>query len=522
MSRWRIGVVLVLVALPLVFLIGLGSFRLWQMGLGVYVWWPLSGSVAAGYFLAWYWLRQKQLWKPLDLSPPMHWTDRDREAWKLVEARAKTVAVQNPGEFHELQFYVDVAQEMALELAKFYNPKAADPVSLRTVPEILAVIELATRDLAVLVAENVPGSHLMTIKDWRWAQETAKKAQTWYRNANNVWWLASAILSPVDTGVRYAASQVGMGQPLRLFQEDLIAWFHTVYVQRLGSYLIDLNSGRLKVGAVRFRELMQAAQDGAAPAADTADLPAPLPDELRQVTLTVMGQVKMGKSSFVNALLGAQRAKADVLPATADVTRYHLESPNIPAKLAVLDTVGYAHTGPKEDQVRTTREAAVQSDLLVLVLHARNPARQADLEMLQALRQWFSSRPDLKLPPIVAVLTHIDLLSPAMEWAPPYDWERGQRPKERQMREALEAVREQLGPFLIAAVPVCVAEGKVYGIDEWFLPALMEQLGEAKGVALLRCLRAEADAAKMRRVFAQLLHVGQQVAKIWWKGKVKS
>jgi hypothetical protein len=46
-----------------------------------------------------------------------------------------------------------------------------------------------------------------------------------------------------------------------------------------------------------------------------------------------------------------------------------------------------------------------------------------------------------------------------------------------------------------------VAARKVYGIEEWFLPALAELLDEGRAVALLRCLRAEIDTGKARKVF---------------------
>jgi predicted GTPase len=234
--------------------------------------------------------------------------------------------------------------------------------------------------------------------------------------------------------------------------------------------------------------------------------------------MTLLGQVKMGKSSLINAFLGEQRAVTDVLPATAQVARYELQPANIPTRLVLLDTVGYAHTGPRADQVEATRDAAQQSDLLLLVLHARNPARQADLEMLQQLRDWFTSRPDLKRPRILAVLTHIDLLSPAMEWAPPYDWQAPKRPKEHQIQQAVAAVQEQLGEYLVGVAPVCVAAGKVYGVDEWLLPAVTELLDEAHAVALLRCLKAEFDLIKVRKVFNQLLAAGRQAVKVFWKG----
>jgi predicted GTPase len=203
-----------------------------------------------------------------------------------------------------------------------------------------------------------------------------------------------------------------------------------------------------------------------------------------------------------------------VLPATAEVTRYELHPEGIPTRLVIFDTVGYGHEGPRADQLRATEEAARQSDLLLLVLHARNPARQADVELLRALRAWFMSRPDLKMPPVLGVLTHIDLLSPAMEWAPPYDWTQPQRTKERQIQEAWAAVKEQLGEYLVGIVPLCTAEGKVYGLDEWFWPTLAELLDEAHAVALLRCLRAEANTGKIRKVFQQLLQAGAQAAKV--------
>jgi hypothetical protein len=512
MSRWRIAVLVALLVLPVLVLVGFGTYYLWSRGLAFYVWWPLSACLALGYFLAWRWVRARQLLPPPEVSPQMHWTDRDHEAWKLVEARATAVAQFQRVDLPELTFYTTIAQELALELARFYHPKAEDPYSALTVPEILAVVELASRDLAELVDKNVPGGHLLSIRDWMWARDTAEQSLKWYRRASNTYWLVSALLSPIDTGLRYAASQVGMARPLQLFQQDLIAWFHTAYVHRLGKYLVDLNSGRLRVGARRYRELTS----GSRLDEDAAPAKAPVP-AVDQVTLTILGQVKMGKSSFVNAILGEQRAKTDVVPATNEVTRYDLKHPNIPTRLVLLDTVGYAHTGPRADQVRATEQAAHVSDLLVLVLHARSPARQADLDMLQALRTRYESKPDLKMPPIVAVVTHIDLLSPAMEWSPPYNWQNPQRPKEENIKQAVLAVREQLGSFLTGAVPVCASAGRVYGVDQFFLPVLAELLGEARGVGLLRCLKAEADADKVRRVFDQLLHVGDQLLKVWWQ-----
>jgi predicted GTPase len=308
-----------------------------------------------------------------------------------------------------------------------------------------------------------------------------------------------------------------MSTPWRQLQQDLLAWFYAAYVQRLGNYLIEVNSGRLRVGVKRYRELLRADQEPAAAGRDGT--PAPIPNA--SVTITILGQVKTGKSSFINALLGEQRAKVDVIPATASISRYELSLAATETKLSLLDTVGYAHTGPRADQVLETAQAAKQSDLLILVLHARNPARNADLQMLQGLHDWFVVRPEAKMPAVLGVLTHIDLLSPAMEWSPPYNWLTPERPKEKQMQSALQTVREQLGAYLAGCVPLCTAEGKVCGVEEWFIPTLIELVDEAKAVAILRCLRAETDAGKVRKLLHQILAAGSHLAGVLWGRHVR-
>src|SRR5438876_7046374 len=128
MSRWRILTVATLIIGPFVVLALLGTYFLWERGWSIAVWWPLTFCMIAGYLLGWHWQRQRKLLRPVDFEPPLHWTQRDEEAWKLVEARAKTAAQANPDRLTELQFYIDTAEQMALELACFYNPRAKDPI----------------------------------------------------------------------------------------------------------------------------------------------------------------------------------------------------------------------------------------------------------------------------------------------------------------------------------------------------------------------------------------------------------
>jgi hypothetical protein len=524
MSLWRIGVVVALLILPFAVLAGVGSYYLWQIGWGFWVWWPIFLSLALGYGLGWYWQHKRVLLRPVISHALPHWTERDAEAWKRIEDRAKAGVNFDADQLSDIEFYVQTGKDMAQDLAAFYRPHAKDPIGNLTIPEILAVVELAAHDMAEIVDRYLPGGHLLTVNDWR----RARVATDWYQSANKIYWLISALFEPIGTTIRYAASNVGLSAPLQMLQQNLLLWFYTAYVHRLGNYLIELHSGRLRVGATRYRELLnklpptaegQKAQPGplALQIEQLAPKHDPAVDQIKQLTVTLVGQVKAGKSSLINALLGAQLARTDVLPATAGIQRYDLQTPGIPTRFVLLDTVGYGHAGPKEDQLQATREAARQSDLVFLVVHATNPARQADLDTLKDLKAWFAAHPDYKKPPLFAVMSHIDLLSPSLEWAPPYNWEHPSRPKEQSIRQALAAVYEQLGPYVAAIVPVCTKAGKVYGVEEWLLPAIAQKLDEVHGVAFLRCLHAEADAGKMQKLFHQLLKVGKEAALIAWE-----
>jgi predicted GTPase len=259
----------------------------------------------------------------------------------------------------------------------------------------------------------------------------------------------------------------------------------------------------LKVGAQRYRELTTAADASSAAREEHAG----------PLKIVAFGQTKAGKSSLINALLGEQRAAADVIPLTDEVTRYELRLGDGPP-LVLLDTPGYAQTGLTKEQKKAAFQAAKGADLVLVVLHARNPARQPDVQALTDLARWFGEQPGLKAPPLLGVLTHIDLLSPAMEWQPPYDWIEPKRSKEKQISQALQTVHDQFQESLAACVPVCTEPSRIYGVQEALLPALVRLLPEARAVSLVRVLRAEADGQKIQRILQQLLAAGKMAFRL--------
>src|SRR5439155_22289750 len=91
MQYWRLLVLAALAGTPVLILVGFGMYHLWAAGLNIWIWWLLAGCLALASLLGWHWQRRQHLLH-VDFTPPLHWTDRDREAWRLVEARAKQLA----------------------------------------------------------------------------------------------------------------------------------------------------------------------------------------------------------------------------------------------------------------------------------------------------------------------------------------------------------------------------------------------------------------------------------------------
>src|SRR3981081_3237999 len=127
MHYWRLALLAVLIAVPTLFLVGLGSYFLWERGWGLWAWLPMTASMVLASVLAWHWQRQQRLLR-VDFNTPFHWTERDRQAWHLVELRAQAAGKLTPDTLTELNFYVETAKEMALELARFYHPGSKDPI----------------------------------------------------------------------------------------------------------------------------------------------------------------------------------------------------------------------------------------------------------------------------------------------------------------------------------------------------------------------------------------------------------
>ena len=525
-AKLRIATVAILMLAPFVFLLGAGLYHIWETGYTFMAWWPMALCFLAAYGLAWQWTRRKTtlLMPKAKIDAPNYWTDRDREAWAVVQVYSESVPPLAADDLSDMTRYAADAKVLVEKVAAIYRPGAKDPFGHLTLPEILACGELVAADLAELVDKYVPGSHALSVNNFK----NVRKAVDWYERGRNLYWVFSAILDPVRAGAQILATKAGLQTTLKQVQNNVLTWFYTTYLQELGRYLIELNSGRLRVGVKRYRELLAKKEvppaEAGAPDVTVVPDPAATGDRLiidsDRITIAIVGPVKAGKSSLVNAIFGEQKAGVDAVPLTAAATRYDLH-PDGFTPLSLIDTAGFGHNGAGDADVVQAAEVFAKSDIALLVVPARSAARKPEVEFLERVRALFAKRPELRLPPVVLVVTNIDALSPAMEWAPPYDWKTGLRPKEESIREAMDAAREQFAKGIVDAVPVCAAHGREYGVKDELLATLANRLDEARGVQFLRVLHAEAAADKTKKVIGQALNAGKEALKLLWQNAQK-
>lgn len=504
-TPWQLIAFLALILLPLVLFGGVGAWALWNQG---HLFW-LSWTLPLSWAIAWLLLRNmKRISIPIPvIGSRDHWTPHDHAARLIVDIEERRLENVAPQDLTDVKFFRERTVELASKLARHYYPKATNPLDQLSVVEILTVAQLVAEDLEQWFQLYVPGSHLITIGQWRMLSQ----APRWWQTATNVGWAASILANPLAATGRYALSRAVVDPMSKQIQATVLGAFFTLYMRQVGFYLIELNSGRLRGGAAEYRRAMRQIEARNQPKSDPAEQ---TPTPPVTVTIAVIGQVKAGKSSLVNCLLGSLQAAVDVLPLTRAVDRYELQLEESSDKLILLDTPGYSDVGATAEQLKETREAVGQADLILLVMAATSPAKQADATMLQELTTWFREQHRLKPPPMIGVISKIDGLRPVMEWSPPYDWEQPSRLKEESIRDAIDYARQATGNLVQAAVPVCTdrERGHVFGIEEWLMPMIITQLDEARAVSLVRSLHRDYDQQKLRKVFNQFVAIGRRVA----------
>ena len=506
--RPRTVVLFLLWSLPILVYTAAGIFALYQTGWFYWIMWTLPPLWLTAWLVGHLWkpatLHQTAINQPL--TAPDFWTPHDVAAIAIVQQFRNEVEDVDSEIIADFNRYVADAQVLALRLAKHYHAdKGNSLLHPLTLVEILSVIHLAVEDLEQWVLENVPGSDLATIGQLQRIPGYIKKLDV----AQKVIFIASSVMNPAKL-FAYPLWRKS-GRVAFELQNELIRAYYQRYLRQLGYYLIEMYSGRLQGGSenyrIRFGPL--------ATALHTADGDTDLLKRLEDVgtTIAVMGQVKAGKSSLINALMQGKVATTSILPETREVTRYRFSLSGSSSVMTLLDTPGYSEADVTRHHKKEIQIAAESADIVLLVMAANVSARDADLQAVRGLEEYYRDKKQLKPPLIIGVVTHIDLLRPVRDWDPPYDWRNPNSPKEQSIAEAVSYLQELFGASI--AGYACVHTGDVHGPDasiaEELIPQLVEHLDQGHAAAILKAYYKQLGQERFKKLARQVIGLVQSI-----------
>jgi len=472
-QRWRLWVLGACVGLPLLVFGVTGALWLYEHHWLKWVGLAFLCGEALFLWLVRRWSRADAalLPQPSAIAPPT-FAPRDEAAWALVQEYLDRI---DRGDilFEGVEQFLTLGREILERVAAHYNPDKREPLLAIPVPLLFRALEETAHDLAQATAA-LPLAHRITIGDAMRGYRLHQKILPAYR--------VYRLLYPLFNWHNALFQRLVTDRLFDLTKQTLNQWLLKWYVDRVGYHAIELYSGKLLL----TRQFGPSPPPFSATAEPLGPFQAGTADPLR---ILMLGQLKAGKSSLVNALFGATPAATDVLPMTARVTSYILDRPELGDTVVISDMGGYEDPSVPRERLEAALAEARRADLLFLVLSAVNVAREPDRRLLSQLRDYFATQPALRPPPVVVILTHIDVLRPRREWAPPYNIVSPDSAKAHAIRGALHAVSTdlQLPPELI--VPVCLLPERLYNVEEALVPLLVQVLPDAKRTLLLRSLK---------------------------------
>jgi predicted GTPase len=472
-------ILFLLVVLPWLALVILGVVWLWQQHYLLTAA-PILMSV---YGIAWILSRKLKQDEPLpptlpSVDPDDRWSPAAKEIWDKIDALAKEL---DPADYPltDTGRLAGLAKRIITEVAAHFRPevgRAELDVPLRN---ILFIVEQVCRDMRELLDEKVPFSHLITIREglqlWKWRDK--------FRQANFLRRTLAMAASPF-TAIPNELSHFFTGKIANYPKGLLERWLLQTVVKKIGYYAVALYSGHL----------MPPSLSTLAPEPEESALPK------RPLRVLIAGQTNAGKSSLINALLGEFRTTVDVLPVADELRIYKLQHPDMDEVL-LYDSPGY---GEDDFWFRKNDRQLGGFDLVIVVCSAVQAGREADGRFLIELRGWYGAHLERRMPPVLAVVTHIDQLRPFREWKPPYDIDNPDSGKARNIREAVEAVAQSLQLTFEDCLPVCLSASiEIYNIEA-VLAAMVKKLPESLRAQYLRTLSEGQRKEKIMRLLGQL------------------
>lgn len=488
---------LITAALPLLALPVLGIIWLWQEGNMLFWLGALLLAGASGFALHTLARQREQNLpaQPATAANP-HWPAAADSPWQQVDALARRVTIDDYPLSDGARLW-QLGRDTLAHVARCYHPEREQPLLEMTLPHALLIIERASRELRQLVTENIPLSHQITLGDVirakRW-KDTVERYENLYR-------VGHALVDPAGALLREFRRQVS-SRILGYGSDKVQTFLLQEYVRKVGYYAIELYSGNLLLDdnthatattGISRKALQQAAEQQTR-----------LEEE--PLRILVLGRTNAGKSSLINALFGELKTATDVLPdTTTELQPYRLERDGFTAAL-IFDSPGFDSGLMRSSALQ---DAARQADLILLVSPANLADRAGERAQLDQIRHWQKQQPRRRPPPLLLVLSHIDQLRPPKEWQPPYRLDEPDNPKAAAIRDATLAAAEELNVPVEDCVPVCLAQGRHYNVDDALWAAILVRQEDAQRARFLRCVSQQRSTENWRLLWQQIGNSGR-------------
>ncbi|AFY89437.1 GTPase family protein [Chroococcidiopsis thermalis] len=385
--------------------------------------------------------------------------------------------------WEDWQTFWQRCQDLVVAIAQIYHPEVKYPLLNIYIPQAYGLIRGTVDDLDRWMQKLSPALNQVTVGQAYEAYEVYRKLEPSARKFWRAWNLAQWLLNPA-AAVAKKASQRYTNQADRQLLVNLSQLLREAALRNLCRQAIALYSGDTLPG-------LESSKTQTLPQAKTQTLREILSQaepveivEQKPVSILLVGRTGAGKSSLINTLFRAELAAVDVLPSTDRLQNYRWQT-DTGETLTLWDTPGYEQVNGAELREQVL-EYASNSDLLLLVNPALDPALQMDVDFLKDIQAEVT---DL---PVITAVTQVDRLRPIREWQPPYNWELGDRPKEIFIREAIQYRAQLLANYCDVVLPIVTADPQVgriaWGIDALSL-TLVQAIAPAKQLRLARFMR---------------------------------
>jgi hypothetical protein len=409
------------------------------------------------------------------------------EATERAEAALQKIlqeAQNDPPMWEDWATFWRRCQELVVAIAQIYHPEVKYPLLNIYVPQAYGLIRGTVDDLDLWMQKLSPALNQVTVGQVYQGYEVYRKLEPSARKLWQVWNWAQWIINPAVA----IARQASMRSSDRATQQLLVnlgQLFRQAALRNLCRQAIALYGGTtlpVAESSVSTPTLPKAKTETLQNILERAE---PVEEvEQKPVNILLAGRTGAGKSSLINTLFEADRAEVDVLPSTDRIQSYRWQT-TTEETLTLWDTPGYEQAN-RTDLRDLVLDYADNADLLLLVTPALDPALQMDLDFLKDIKKEVA---DL---PVIVTVTQVDRLRPIREWEPPYDWQWGDRPKEKAIREASEYRAELLDKYCDLVLPVVTGDFKTgrmtWGTDALSV-ALVEAIAPAKQLRFARFLR---------------------------------